>query len=330
MPSNMCNRDCCAMKTALDLRRQKILMEKMRLALLANPPKTIETPQSQIYTYDEVLEIAKYIIKTSDMRPKYGIIVGSTLSDILELIENRRVIDYEDIPNYPPCCIAGEVGAIYMGTIMGAPVMAFLGRCHVYEGYPIGTCCMPVQVMKLCGVEYLFLSCASGAVHMDYEEGDILLIKDHINMIAMLGNSPLQGPNEKRFGSRHPRMIGAYDRQMLKKAVEIGQEIGYEDKIHTGVYACLGGPFYETPTEQLMLRAFGVDAVGMAVVNEVNSSLKSLNSNALTSSPSPSHLGCCSASLRPESVRLQSDSEDCRGPSQESAQRPGERTAGLH
>lgn len=292
----MCNRDCCAMKTALDLRRQKILMEKMRLALLANPPKTIETPQSQIYTYDEMLAIAKYIIKKSDMRPKYGIIVGSTLADILVLIENRKIIDYEDIPNYPPCCIAGEVdkvyvgtqdlGTLYVGTILGASVMAFLGRCHIYEGYPIGTCCLPVQVMKLCGVEYLFLSCSSSAVHMDYEEGDILLIKDHINMVAMFGNSPLQGPNEKRFGSRHPSMIGAYDRQMLKKAVEIGQEIGYEDNIHTGVYACLGGPFHETPAEQLMLRTFGVDAVGMALVNEVSSSLKRLHSNPPISSPS--------------------------------------------
>lgn len=258
------------MKTALDLRRQKILMEKMRLALLANPPKTIPTPQSQIYSYDQMVGIAEYIIKTSDMKPKYGIIVGTTLSDILELIENRKLIDYEDIPDYPPCRMSGEVGTLFVGTIMGAPVMAFLGRCHIYEGYPIGTCCMPVQVMKLCGVEYLFLSCSSGAVHMDFEEGDILLIKDHINMIGMLGNSPLQGPNDKRLGSRHPPMIGAYDRQMLKKAVEIGQEIGYEDNIHTGVFACLGGPYNETPAEQLMLRAFGADAVGMALVNEVS------------------------------------------------------------
>lgn len=264
------------MKTALDLRRQKILMEKMRLALLANPPKTILTPQSQIHSYDQMVEIAEYIIKTSDMKPKYGIIVGNTLSDILELIENRILIDYEDIPNFPSCCIPGEVGTLYVGTIMGAPVMAFLRPCHIYEGHPIGTCCMPVQVMKLCGVEYLFLSSSSGAVHMDFEEGDILLIKDHINMIGMFGSSPLQGPNDKRLGSRHPRMIGAYDRQMLKKAAEIGQEIGYEDNIHTGVFACLGGPYIETPAEQLMLRALGADAVGKALVHEVSLSLNAL------------------------------------------------------
>lgn len=267
----MCNSDCCAMKTALDLRRQKILTAKLKAELLANPPKTILTPQSQIYSYEIIAEMANYIVRKAGMKPKYGIIVGPALYDILDLMEHRTLIDYEDIPHFPHCMCMGEVGTLFMGTIMAAPVMAFLGRCHNYEGNPMGTCGMPVQVMKLCGVEYLFVSCCSGAVHMDYNEGDILLIKDHINVLGMFGSSPLQGPNEKRFGIRHPRMIDAYDRKMLTKALDIGLEIGYQNSIHMGVYACLGGPYFETPTEQLMLRKIGADAVGMTLVHEVSS-----------------------------------------------------------
>lgn len=314
------------MKTALDLRRQKLIMAKMKAELLANPPKTILTPQSQIYSYEDIVQMANYIIKKSDMRPKYGLILGPTSYDIIDLIENRTIIEYIDIPKFPLCKCMGEVGTLFLGTIMGAPAMAFLGRCHNYEGNPLGTCGMPVQVMKLCGVEYLFLSCSSGAVHMDYNEGDILLIKDHINLLGMFGSSPLQGPNEKRFGIRHPRMIDAYDQKMLKKAVDIGHEIGYEKNIHLGVYACLGGPIYETEAEQLLLRKIGANAVGMTLVHEVSPSVTTRNDR--THEPT-SCLGRRRSSLRHEDIRLQSNCNDGNRPPKDSSKRPGSRKTGL-
>ncbi|KAH8407609.1 hypothetical protein KR222_007925, partial [Zaprionus bogoriensis] len=265
----MCNRDCCAVKTAFHIRRQKLLMEKLLKAQAANPPKIIPTPQSLILTYDDILEAAQFIIKEADMKPRYGLICGSNFDSIIERIENAIIIDYGDIPNFPLCVGEEQLGCLVMGTIMGADVMAMQGRPMLYEGTPIAVCAMPVRVMKFCGVEYVFITSSTGAVNNAYKVGDIMLVKDHINVVGMMGTSPLLGPNEPRFGKRHISMTNAYDKRLLHKAEEIGLEIGFSDNIHSGVYACLGGPVHETEAEQKLLHALGVDTVGMSLVHEV-------------------------------------------------------------
>ncbi|EDW58722.1 purine nucleoside phosphorylase [Drosophila virilis] len=268
----MCNKDCCALKTALQIRRMKILIEQRRQQeeeANAKPKNIIVTPESLIYSYDDIEKMAKLIISRSETRPKFGLVCGSNLDTLTDLIENPIVIDYSDIPKFPDCTIHDHKGKLFVGTLMGATVIALQGRFHHYEGNSLASCSMPVRVLKLCGIEYMILTCAAGAVNKNYKVGDIMLIKDHINMFGWFGNNPLNGPNDLRFGDRHVIMADAYDEGLIEKALEIGLEIGQEDRMHLGVYACLGGPVYETATEQRFLRSIGVDAVGMSLVQEV-------------------------------------------------------------
>lgn len=143
------------------------------------------------------------------------------------------------------------------------------GRFHYYEGYPLWKCAMPVRVMKLVGVSYLIATNAAGGLNSNYKVGDIMLVRDHINIMGFAGNNPLQGPNDERFGPRFPPMNKAYDKELLNNVKRIAKEIGIGDTIHEGVYACLGGPNFETVAELRMLKMLGVDAVGMSTVHEV-------------------------------------------------------------
>lgn len=143
------------------------------------------------------------------------------------------------------------------------------GRFHYYEGYPLWKCAMPVRVMKLIGVEYLIATNAAGGLNPSYKIGDIMMVKDHINLMGFAGNNPLQGPNEERFGPRFPPMNQAYQRELRVDGKEIAKQLGIGDIVHEGVYTCLGGPNFETVAELRMLKMLGVDAVGMSTVHEV-------------------------------------------------------------
>lgn len=163
----------------------------------------------------------------------------------------------------------GHHGKLVFGYLCGVPVVCMKGRFHYYEGYPLWKCAMPVRVMKLVGVSYLIATNAAGGLNSNYKVGDIMLVRDHINIMGFAGNNPLQGPNDERFGPRFPPMNKAYDRELLNNAKQIAEEIGIGDTIHEGVYACLGGPNFETVAELRMLKMLGVDAVGMSTVHEV-------------------------------------------------------------
>lgn len=143
------------------------------------------------------------------------------------------------------------------------------GRFHYYEGYPLWKCAMPVRVMKLLGIKCLIATNAAGGLHENFQVGDIMLIKDHINLVGFAGNNPLQGPNDDRFGPRFPPMNNAYDRHLVKQVKNIAKEIGLEKHVHEGVYTCLGGPNFETIAELRMLKKLGADSVGMSTVHEV-------------------------------------------------------------
>lgn len=147
--------------------------------------------------------------------------------------------------------------------------MCMKGRFHYYEGYPLWKCAMPVRVMKLLGVTHLIATNAAGGLNPNFKVGDIMLVRDHINLMGFAGNNPLQGPNDERFGPRFPPMNTAYDTELIKEAKKVAQELNLQDIIHEGVYTCLGGPNFETVAELRMLSMLGADTVGMSTVHEV-------------------------------------------------------------
>lgn len=155
------------------------------------------------------------------------------------------------------------------GTINNIPVMCMQGRFHYYEGYPLAKCSMPIRVMKLVGMTHLIVTNAAGGLNDKYNVGDIVIVKDHINLMGFAGNNPLQGPNDSRFGPRFPAMNKAYDIELRHHALDVARELGISANVHEGVYACLGGPNYETVAELRMLKMVGVDCVGMSTVHEV-------------------------------------------------------------
>ncbi len=202
-------------------------------------------------------------------RPKIGIICGSGLGSLAESLTNPDVISYASIPHFPVSTVEGHAGQMIFGEINDIPVMCMQGRFHYYEGYSLAKCCMPIRVMKLVGVTHLIATNAAGGLNENFDVGDIVIIKDHINFMGVAGNNPLQGPNDTRFGPRFPPMNKAYDEEMKLQAIEIASELDIQDKVHEGVYACLGGPNYETVAELKMLKLLGVDCVGMSTVHEV-------------------------------------------------------------
>lgn len=188
---------------------------------------------------------------------------------LAESLSNTIEFPYEQIPNFPVSTVEGHIGKLVFGYLSGVPVVCMQGRFHYYEGYPLWKCAMPVRVMKLIGVSHLIATNAAGGLNCKYNVGDIMLVKDHINIMGFAGNNPLQGPNDERFGPRFPPMNKAYDRELLVNAKRIAEECGLGDMVHEGVYTCLGGPNFETVAELRMLKMLGVDAVGMSTVHEV-------------------------------------------------------------
>lgn len=187
-----------------------------------------------------------------------------------EGLEDTIIFPYEEIPNFPVSTVEGHVGQLVFGKLNGIEVVCMQGRFHYYEGYPLWKCAMPVRVMKLVGVTHLLATNAAGGLNPTYKVGDIMLVKDHINLMGFAGNNPLQGPNDERFGPRFPPMNQAYDKHLLTKVKQLWIDEGEEEgNIHEGVYTCLGGPNFETVAELRMLKMLGVDAVGMSTVHEV-------------------------------------------------------------
>ncbi|KAG5680207.1 hypothetical protein PVAND_009732 [Polypedilum vanderplanki] len=236
------------------------------------PPRTPSPTTStslDIYTYETIIEIANFLLQRTSIRPKIGIICGSGLGHLAENLTEADSFPYEEIPNFPVSTVAGHAGRMVFGYLNGIEVMCMQGRFHYYEGYALSTCSMPVRVMKFCGCTHLIATNAAGGLNSSYNVGDIMIVKDHINIMGFAGNSPLQGPNDHRFGPRFPPMNKAYDPELIEIAQNISKEMGMENDTHTGVYICLGGPSYETVAELKMWSILGVDAVGMSTVHEV-------------------------------------------------------------
>uniref|UniRef100_A0A8C6UP35 Purine nucleoside phosphorylase n=1 Tax=Neogobius melanostomus TaxID=47308 RepID=A0A8C6UP35_9GOBI len=185
------------------------------------------------------------------------------------MIKDPEIFRYVDIPNFPKSTVRGHAGRLVFGTLKGKPCVCMQGRFHLYEGYAIQKITLPMRVFKLMGVQTMIMTNAAGGLNQDFKVGDVMIIKDHINMPGFAGANPLCGPNEDRFGVRFPCMSDAYDRELRRQALAVGAELGFSDFLKEGVYCVLGGPSFETIAECRMLHLLGADAVGMSTVHEV-------------------------------------------------------------
>lgn len=221
---------------------------------------------SEFVTLEMIDEAVAAIRSKTEYKPKIGLILGSGLGDLAESVSPADYINYGDIPHWPVSTIQGHKGRLVIGNLESKPVLIMQGRAHYYEGYPITMIGFPIRVMIRMGVEILIITNAAGGVNPDFGPGDVMLIKDHITLMAMGGNNPLRGPNIDEFGERFPDMSRTYDADLFSKARESALENGINTQ--EGVYICLAGPSFETPADLRFLRVIGVDAVGMSTVPE--------------------------------------------------------------
>lgn len=200
---------------------------------------------------------------TGGFIPGTGIILGTGLSGLGKEIDVEYSIAYKDIPGFPVSTVQGHPGKLLFGLLGGKPVVAMQGRFHYYEGWTMPEVILPVRVMKLLGIQRLFVSNACGGVNANFETGDLMILNDHICLFP----NPLIGGNIEEFGPRFPDMSEPYDHAMIARAQSIAKANNI--LVRTGTYVGLTGPTLETPAEYRYVRIIGGDAVGMSTVPEV-------------------------------------------------------------
>ncbi len=221
----------------------------------------------EFLTLGDIDRAAAAIRRRTRLQPKVGLILGSGLNALADVVEGGDILDAREIPGWPASSVEGHLGRLIVGMLEGQPVFIQQGRAHYYEGHSMASLGLPVRAMQRLGVEILIVTNAAGAVNPEYDPGDLMLITDHINLIGMAGLSPLRGPNLDAFGPRFPDMSQAYDRSLMALARQAAAEASIG--LREGAYVCLAGPSFETPADLRFLRAIGADAVGMSTVPEV-------------------------------------------------------------
>jgi len=214
--------------------------------------------------FEKIQVSASYIKERISYTPQIGMILGSGLGGLMDIIKVDKEIPYSDIPFFPVTTVKGHGGSLVSGTLHEKPIVIMTGRFHYYEGYSMEEVTFPIRVMKALGAHTLIISNAAGGMNPAFKIGDFMIIKDHVNLFP---EHPLRGHNDERLGVRFPDMSEPYDSQLIQKAQKIAHERGID--IHTGVYAGLQGPTFETKAEYKMLHIIGCDAVGMSTVPEV-------------------------------------------------------------
>jgi purine-nucleoside phosphorylase len=197
-------------------------------------------------------------------RPVAAIILGTGLGGLADAMHVEVVIDYTDIPGMPTSTVESHAGRLLGGTLAGRPVIALQGRFHRYEGYALQDVVFPVRVLRALGADVLIVSNACGGMHPLWNAGDVMLIADHLNLLA---DNPLLGTNDDTLGPRFPDLSAPYDAALRDLARDVARERG--TVLREGVYAAVAGPNLETRAEYRMLRAMGADVVGMSTVPEV-------------------------------------------------------------
>lgn len=214
-------------------------------------------------TYFDRVEEAAAALRRAGPAPDVAVVLGSGLGEFSERLTGARPTPYADIPHWPASRIIGHAGTLVVGTLSGRRVAALSGRAHFYEGHDMKTVTFATRVVARLGTRALILTNAAGGVNTSFSPGSLMVMDDHINL---MGDNPLVGPNEDRFGPRFPDMSEVYSRRLRGIADEASRAIGVP-VVH-GVYVGLRGPSYETPAEIRYLRTIGADAVGMSTVPE--------------------------------------------------------------
>lgn len=252
----------------------------------------------EFFAMDELNEAVARVRQHTQLVPKVGLVLGSGLSALAKSVDDAVEIPFNAIPHFPVSTVEGHRGYLVLGTLENTPVVVMQGRAHYYEGYSMAQIGLPIRVMTLLGVRTLIVTNAAGGLNMTYHPGEVMIIRDHINLIGMAGLNPLRGPNLSEFGARFPGMNNAYDPELrqLAKEVAVKAQIVHQQ----GVYICLAGPSFESPADVRFLRIIGADAVGMSTVPEVitarHSGLRVLGFSGITNTlvgeegaPSPNH-----------------------------------------
>jgi purine-nucleoside phosphorylase len=217
---------------------------------------------SQTDEYARVSEAAEFLRRVMPA-PEIAVVLGSGLGDFTERLDGSSTIPYGEIPYWPASRVIGHAGALVAGSIRGRRAAALSGRVHFYEGHDLKTVTFATRVMGQLGIRVLVLTNAAGGVNTAFTAGTLMVMDDHINL---LGDNPLAGENDERFGPRFPDMTDVYSRRLRAVADEASRATGVP--VTHGVYVALRGPSYETPAEIRYLRAIGADAVGMSTVPE--------------------------------------------------------------
>lgn len=214
--------------------------------------------------FDQIQETVAFIRTHTDVKPKTGIVLGTGLGNLTKELQVSKRFRYQDLPHFPVSTVDSHQGELIFGTLQNQPVVVMAGRFHYYEGYSMQQVTFPIRVLKYLGIQQLFLSNAAGGLNPEFEAGDLVLVKDHINLQPA---NPLTGTNDLRIGPRFPDMLFTYDKALRNKAKEFAQANAY--RLHEGVYVCLPGPNLETPAEYRFMHIIGGDLVGMSTVPEV-------------------------------------------------------------
>ncbi len=212
---------------------------------------------------ETIKETVSFIKSKTDLKPDVGIILGTGLGAMVKEIEVKTIMEYEDIPNFPVSTVESHHGKLIFGYLNGKRIIAMQGRFHYYEGYSPQEITFPVRVMKYLGITHLFVSNASGGINPEQEIGDLMILNDHINLIP----NPLIGRHDLEFGARFPDMSEPYDKELVRRALQIGRDNNFP--VCEGCYVAVTGPTLETPKEYQYFRIIGGDAVGMSTVPEI-------------------------------------------------------------
>ena len=213
---------------------------------------------------ENIRQTSNYLKSKIEEIPNTAIILGTGLGELVHEIDNKQIIPYTEIPNFPVSTVEGHSGNLIVGTLGGKKVLAMQGRFHYYEGYSMQQVTFPIRIFQALGIQYLFVSNAAGGMNPTFDIGDIMLIEDHINLFP---EHPLRGKNYDELGPRFPDMSEAYDKKLRLMAMEVAKEKNI--KLQHGVYVGVQGPTFETPAEYYFFRIIGGDAVGMSTVPEV-------------------------------------------------------------
>lgn len=238
---------------------------------------------------EKIQEAVSYIQKHFEGQPEVGIVLGTGLGGLVSEINIEKEIAYNFIPHFPVSTVESHFGKLIFGTIGDKKVVAMQGRFHYYEGYSMYDITFPIRVLKMLGIQTLYISNAAGGMNLGYKKGDLMIIDDHINMQPA---NPLVGQNLDDLGPRFPDMSRPYDPALIAKAQEIAQEENIT--AHLGVYVSVAGPMLETRAEYRYLRSIGADVVGMSTVPEVivanHMGLRTFAISVITDECDPDHL----------------------------------------